>query len=773
MADTAMLLSKLSRLAHTQCNSNLTEMHTNYVAFEIACSLEKTLELKKPVYMWSDINPDIKDRIGLPSEDVGIDYMDPECSFAGQAKCYKEGARVDAADIDRTRLCAYRARVYSEEDILKRCEFATTQGVKLGRSKIEMNDVDHKIIPRETLDKWYQLALDMPIVQDRELQNSEEKELRGCQIKALENIELGRINRIKMACGSGKTKVVKEVIDRKLGTYLVLVPYITLLEQWGEYLKQFEIDVVMIGTGYEEKIVKKAGRTLVIVCVYESYRKAMFFEKEGKSYYRAFEYIFVDEAHHVDGKEENYLGEIWKSINREGKSSVMVSASLGGETHYNYTLRDAINDGICCDYDIRISYFKDRPSMMEIAKYIKDNQEYLSILAYCNSIESARELAKECVKIGVTAASLSCEENKKTRGATIKKFKEGGVRVLISVNTLGEGINLKNADTCLFAEPRNSAISIAQCIGRVSRISEGKQMSHVVVCTDIGKEDKISAHPMVKILKALADDDVYLVGKIATKKSSRLRMDCVKKVGEKEEEYTERCDWVMDEVYDRMMNSVVRGEWFVILEMAKEFVKEHGRLPKQHEGILGTWMQYQRTCEKRKGKSTLSSDKRDLLDKYCPGWRLSNKSLDETWLDFFNSTGEYYDKNKCLPRVSRLPGADNKLGNWLQNQRARERGQTGAGSSFPPDRKKLLDDRFPNWLLEDDIWYCRAEELRAYVKEHGKLPPARLKPLGRWFANQQSKARGSFAKKNMFLEPEKMKFLDEISPGCLDRRLRK
>src|SRR5680860_486148 len=114
------LLEKLSRIAKSQCNSFLTDMTASWLCFEVASALEKTVELGKEVNVWSDVNPAVKDQLHLPQMDVGIDYIDVDCTFAGQAKLYQPGSYIKARDIDRTRFCAYRAYKSSkDQEIMK------------------------------------------------------------------------------------------------------------------------------------------------------------------------------------------------------------------------------------------------------------------------------------------------------------------------------------------------------------------------------------------------------------------------------------------------------------------------------------------------------------------------------------------------------------------------------------------------------------------------------------------------------------------------------
>ena len=55
------------------------------------------------------------------------------------------------------------------------------------------------------------------------------------------------------------------------------------------------------------------------------------------------------------------------------------------------------------------------------------------------------------------------------------------VHVLVTVEVLGEGINVPNADTCMFVEPRSSYRSIIQAIGRVLRHHPDKPLGHIIL----------------------------------------------------------------------------------------------------------------------------------------------------------------------------------------------------------------------------------------------------------------------------------------------------
>src|SRR5579864_9048143 len=141
------LFVKLQKIGRTFCNSSLDEMMASWVVYEVVCSLEKASELGTRVYLWSDVTPDIKDKLGLPMIDTGIDFIDEKLTFAGQAKYYQEGSYVKAEDTERARFCMYRSRCYSKEDIMTSgCEITTPEGVRLSKCRVCMEDVVHKIV---------------------------------------------------------------------------------------------------------------------------------------------------------------------------------------------------------------------------------------------------------------------------------------------------------------------------------------------------------------------------------------------------------------------------------------------------------------------------------------------------------------------------------------------------------------------------------------------------------------------------------------------------
>jgi len=248
-------------------------------------------------------------------------------------------------------------------------------------------------------------------------------ELRRCQKEALAKINPSGITRIKMCCGSGKSLIIIEYMRNNPGTYLILVPYLILQDQWNSILIEYGFKTVLIGTN-NQRNTETNFMNKVTICVYNSIESIEDIE---------YNMIVVDEAHHIKEDESSDFMECIKTKIKE-TPSILLSATLL-KYDYNYTIRDGINDGVILDYDINIPFFEQLDNREDsnnketnvdvnidlhtLADYIKNNTKYLSILAYCKRIEKAKDFAEICRSKGITATALSHENTYKERKQVI------------------------------------------------------------------------------------------------------------------------------------------------------------------------------------------------------------------------------------------------------------------------------------------------------------------------------------------------------------------
>ena len=237
-----------------------------------------------------------------------------------------------------------------------------------------------------------------------------------------------------------------------------MVPSRILLEQFAEEMPGF----CKVGTGYNHKIDMEARRFISVT------DSAHLLEK------LQFDAIFVDEAHHP-------LPRGLPSC----QDMLQFSATHEGGVDYKFGLGEAIEQGILCDYDLTVPVTTEHHPYICLANLLLSHAgRFRRVLAYCNSIAEAKRFQKVLATVGLAAWHMSGETNRTGRATILREF-SGGLRkpvhVLVTLQVLGEGVNIPNADTCMFVEPRGSFVTIIQAIGRVLRQHPSKPLAHIIL----------------------------------------------------------------------------------------------------------------------------------------------------------------------------------------------------------------------------------------------------------------------------------------------------
>ena len=202
-----------------------------------------------------------------------------------------------------------------------------------------------------------------------------------------------------------------------------------------------------------------------------------------------FDSIFVDEAHHALPSKMPQRAELYR-----------FSATHNDEPDFRYTMGQAIEDGVLCDYDITVPALTAHHAYVCLGDLLlKQVGRFRRVLAYCNSVAEAKRFRMVLRELGLAAWHINGKTPLKKRQTEIAEFAGPllkPVHVLVTVEVLGEGINIPNADTCMFVEPRNSYRSIIQAIGRVLRHHPAKTLAHIVLpAVAIPKSKSASVSP--------------------------------------------------------------------------------------------------------------------------------------------------------------------------------------------------------------------------------------------------------------------------------------
>ena len=189
-----------------------------------------------------------------------------------------------------------------------------------------------------------------------------------------------------------------------------------------------------------------------------------------------FDAVFVDEAHHPLPPKLP-----------KGRELFQFSATLEEEEgiDFQYTMGKAIEDGVLCDYDITVpAVSAHHPYVCLADLLLKQAARFRRVLAYCNTVAEAKRFQMVLEELGLAAWHINARTGWKERKRVMDEFTGSlrkPVQVLVTAEVLGEGINIPNADTCMFVEPRNSYRSIIQAIGRVLRHHPAKPLGHIIL----------------------------------------------------------------------------------------------------------------------------------------------------------------------------------------------------------------------------------------------------------------------------------------------------
>ena len=239
---------------------------------------------------------------------------------------------------------------------------------------------------------------------------------------------------------------------------LVTVPSRVLLEQFAQEMPDF----CKVGTNYNSNIDMASPR---FVAVTDSVRLLKKLE---------FEAVFVDEGHHPLPPGMPRCKDLFK-----------FSATQKGGVDFRFGLREAIEQGVLCEYDLTVPVTTEGHPYICLANLLLSQAgRFRRVLAYCNSIAEAKRFQQVLDITGLAAWHINGTTTRKARERAMNEFSgvlKKPLHVLVTVQVLGEGVNMPKADTCFFVEPRRSYVSIIQAIGRVLRPHSTKPLSHIVL----------------------------------------------------------------------------------------------------------------------------------------------------------------------------------------------------------------------------------------------------------------------------------------------------
>ncbi|WP_028057155.1 helicase-related protein [Candidatus Solirubrobacter pratensis] len=101
-------------------------------------------------------------------------------------------------------------------------------------------------------------------------------------------------------------------------------------------------------------------------------------------------------------------------------------------------------------------------------------------LGFCVSVDHAEFMARAFTDSGLPSRALSGRTPEADRVATLRALERGELRVVFSVDVLGEGVDVPSVDTVLLLRPTDGATVFTQQLGRGLRRAENKPYLTVI-----------------------------------------------------------------------------------------------------------------------------------------------------------------------------------------------------------------------------------------------------------------------------------------------------
>ena len=470
--------------------------------------------------------------------------------------------------------------------------------------------------------------------------------------------------------------------------------------------------------------------------------------------------MILDEAHHYeplppsDEIDNITLGvHAQQVLSLDAPKRIFFTATLlKNKAGFNFGLRPAITAGIIKDYAVMVPVLSEgdpRPGLIEIIQNLPFSRK---ILAFCNTVCEAKQFTKMLCAAGIPADHYNGSTTSIRRKEILESFqlseRHGGIRVLVTVDVLSEGVDLPVADTCLFVAPRRG-VRLQQCVGRVLR-NHSEKVDALVIAPPVVQHENgslIEDEELGRLLRELAlSDPIFQACLGESESTNNIRVGVLANDGgDPEGKTVEQVAQVLQVcLFPRVLNLIhnnCNGSWERGFAALKAYTKEHGnvlvrRMYKTSDGFsLGRWVANQRRAEKL---GTLGKDKKHRLEQVGFVWGI--RHAQHTWEQSFQKLLAYKEEHGNVQVPFQYKTSDGfGLGRWVVNQRRAENLGT-----LGQHKKHLLEQVGFVWTFQGrQKWEQSFQKLLAYKKEHGIVQvPFQHKTfdgfgLGLWVNNQR------------------------------------
>ncbi|RXJ91243.1 DNA repair helicase [Arcobacter sp. CECT 8983] len=251
-----------------------------------------------------------------------------------------------------------------------------------------------------------------------------------------------------------------------------------------------------------------------------------------------FDYIVVDEAHHIASKS-------YECIKTYFKPKFLLGLTATANRMDEVSIFDFFDDNLACEVTLNealekclvssFHYFGiedikeldyeniDLTNIKKLSKFLMINKRVdfiiekmnfygfsgnkRRVLGFCASKEHANFMSDEFNKKGIKSIALTSEDSSIKRENSIKKLQSSTneLEVIFTVDIFNEGIDIPNVNTVLMLRPTNSSIVFVQQLGRGLRKNSDKQF--LTVLDFIGNHNRTYLIALALVGKKRFDKD--------------------------------------------------------------------------------------------------------------------------------------------------------------------------------------------------------------------------------------------------------------------------
>jgi superfamily II DNA or RNA helicase len=631
------------------------------------------------------------------------------------------------------------------------------------------------------------------------------KPWRPYQLEANEKICFETKNRIlvKMFCGTGKSLIMRYGKAFQNHSLIVYVfPSLSLINQFEHDYLQHIVNPLLIvssddeGTTNEEEIQTflQKPENKILCITYQSFHLIKDIE---------IPMCVLDEAHHVTSETYQPLFLENSNIQKMCLFTATPKEIKGvdyGEMVYEYSYLRGVAEGYLNPFEIRVDLVgedthKTIYNSIARAYYTTGNNRILTFHADVNtdSPTSVRnfvnpfEIQKAFEDIQkefptkhipkIHTVGFYSELKLKERRTLLESFDAcQDVFILSSCETMGEGVDTKNANMCVFVDPKSSFVKIIQNIGRIVRKQFGVDKPHSTIllpifidktkyetCTTTEECDMAIRQDMAKggdftpilnVLSALKQEDEDLYEICLHYPTEYSPQEIEENLRIQGHTICEQVD--LDEVLERVEEEDVQVD--VHTNSLEEPIITYGE--SDHViNVLQEGDEYYQ-IEGEETKINHPNQRVKMIVHTNPDvkvfWKLEGEmnlgsclidcELVDNWNERLEELGTFFEKEKRIPNV-RNDDKEKTIAYWLIHKRHIYKEKKCMFKNNIERCKQWEDfiEKYKEYFKSDDEkWNKQFEELKQFININKRRPNKRSETIGLWLQTQICNYKNAF-----------------------------